>query len=273
MLPVVLLMLTPAGGIGDTLRGTKPVLPALVNPDALTGFLYDPAYSLDKRPRGDAKPYAPAPGDVLCLSNPTPLFTFLYGLALTGKPSHGGLVLRLPDGQLGLLEAGWNDTAFTRVSPLEWRINHYPGTVWVRQRTTPINETESARLTEFAMLSANMKYNSLKFMSQITPFRCRGPIRTFFVGKPVGPGRKYFCAQALVEALVYANLVDAHTARPAAVYPEDLFFDTSRNLYLRLHPPLANGRWAPPALWTKGATGPRVSVPYADFMRPGVYVP
>lgn len=264
-----------SGGTAAALRGTKPIPAAVVNSDAVHGFLYQPAYSNDRLPRPPAEPYQPEPGDVLLMSDPTPVYTVLYTIALTGRPGHGGVVVRLPGGDLGLLEAGFNETTWTRVTPLEWRLNEYPGGVWVRKRLCPLSDEQSARLTEFALVAADRPYNKAKFGLQITPFRCRGPLRTFFVGRPVGIGKKYFCAQALVEALVYAGLVDERTARPAATYPEDLFFDDSRNLYLKRHPPLA-GRWAVPALWTRcpaGAACSLAAVPYSAFLRPGAYVP
>jgi hypothetical protein len=270
------LALTLLLGYGDTFAGTRPIPAAVVNPDAVHGFLYQPAYSIDRHPRLPAVGYVPEPGDVFLLSDPTPLFTTLYLIAGTYKPGHSAIVIRLPDGQLGLFEAGWNSTAWTRVSPLEWRLNEYPGTVWVRKRKCPLTPEQSDRLTAFALSSADKRYNNAKFALQITPFRCRGPLRTFFIGKPVGPGKRYFCAQAIIESLVYAGLIDARTARPAVVYPRDLFFDRSPNLYLRLHPPIAEG-WEVPALWTRcpagACCGPFVTMPYTAFPRMGVYVP
>jgi hypothetical protein len=70
------------------------------------------------------------------------------------------------------------------------------------------------------------------------------------MGKPVGPGHKYVCVQVVVEALVYAGLVDAKTARPSATYAQDLFYDRSRNPYIDRHPPLAGQGWCGPQLWT-----------------------
>jgi hypothetical protein len=265
----------PAGPV-EKLRGTSPLPAAVQNADGVFGFVYQPAYSLDGLPRSPAEGYVPQPGDLLCMTNQTPLFEGLYRLAGTAGPGHAGLVFRLPDGNLGLFEAGFNSTAWTRASPLEWRLNEYPGTIWVRRRCVPITDAQSCRLSEFVALSADMRYNTAKFASQIFPFRCRGPIRTFFVGKPIGPGKRYFCAQALVEALVYAGLADAATARPAAVYPEELFFDTSRNPYLKRHPPLPPGGWEVPRLWTRCPTGAACAyrvVPYTAYPRPGVFVP
>jgi hypothetical protein len=48
--------------------------------------------------------------------------------------------------------------------------------------------------------------------------------------------------------MVAAGLIDPATARPAATYPHDLFFEKSLNLYLRRHFSLVCG-WEPPARW------------------------
>jgi hypothetical protein len=270
-------LILAAGGPRATLQGTKPIPAAVVNPDAPFGFLYRPAYSIDKQPRLPASGYAPQPGDVLLMSDPGPVFTFLYLLAAARKPGHCDLVVALPDGRLGAFEAGFNDTTWSRISPLEWRLNEYPGTLWVRRRTCPLTAEQSARLTEFATAAADQRFNLRGFALQITPLRARGPLRTFVVGKPVGEGHHYFCAPGIVEALIHAGLVNGRTARPAATYPEDLFYDSSRNLYLNRHPPLANGGWEVPALWTRCPAGvccgPFAVSPYTAFPRAGVYNP
>jgi hypothetical protein len=75
-------------------------------------------------------------------------------------------------------------------------------------------------------------------------------VRTRWVGAPHGERRSYFCSELVVEACIAAGLTDPATARPAATYPRDLFFDRSPNPYLDEHPPLGDG-WEPPARWTE----------------------
>src|SRR5262249_44857214 len=111
-----------------------------------------------------------------------------------------------------------------------------------------------------------------RFVLQITPFRARGPIRTCLLGKPKGPSGAMFCCEAVIEALVYAGLVDERTARPGATYPQDLFYDRSRNAYIDRHPPL-DGGWAPPAQWTPvvgwSVKGKEVPKPPSEWLGPG----
>jgi hypothetical protein len=235
MLPAIILSLTIVPSFDPT--GPKKYPP-----------VYVPAYDLNIAPRLPSIRYEPKPGDILLFSDTNKFWTFLYSIALTGKPGHSGVVVAMPDGRLGVLEGGYNDTTWTRVTPIDYRINEYHGTVWVRQREVPLTPEENRKLTEFAAVAEGKRYGVGGFVLQITPFRSRGPLRTYFIGRPRGIEGHYFCAQETLEALAYSGLIDTHTARPAATYPQDLFFDRSRNLYVDHHPPLAGG-WKPPRLW------------------------
>lgn len=256
MVPTLVLTLALApgndvfGGARADPLGPKAYPPVYVPAEAPSGYLYQPAADLHMVPRGPAVRYAPRAGDVLLLSDPDPLFTALYVVARSGRPGHCAVVVTMPDGRLGALESGYGFTTWTRVTPLDYRLSVYPGHVWVRPREVPLTQEEDRRLTEFAMLAEGGKYDVRKFGMQLTLLRARNPLVTRFAGKPVGPGHKYVCVQIVVEALVYAGLVDAETARPAATYAQDLFYDRSRNPYLDRHPPLAGRGWGVPQLWT-----------------------
>src|SRR5207248_2542138 len=82
-----------------------------------------------------------------------------------------------------------------------------------------------------------------------TPFRSRGPVRTYFMGKPKGGDRKsYFCSELVCEACVAAGLLDPQRTRPSATYPRDLFFGRSYNPFIDKHLDV-NECWRPPARW------------------------
>ncbi|MCS7270116.1 MAG: hypothetical protein NZ703_03430 [Gemmataceae bacterium] len=213
------------------------------------GYLYAPAFSLQVELRQPLSVYTPQAGDVLLMSDTDCFWTLMYRFALTGAPGHAGIVVPLPDGRLGLLEAGYNETLWTRITPLAERLPEYPGFIWVRQRQMPLTLEQQQRLMEFALAAADLPYATGRVLLQVTPFRSRGPLRTYVLGRPRGAGRRYQCAEAVIEALVYAGVRDGRTARPAATYPQDLFYDRSWNRYLDRHPPLGPD-WNPPALWT-----------------------
>ncbi|MDY3558465.1 hypothetical protein R5W23_005582 [Gemmata sp. JC673] len=256
LVPVLALAL-PFAPCGDVLGGPKsdPLGPKAYPPvyvpaEAPHGYLYQPAVDLRAVPRGDALKYAPRAGDVLLLSDPDPLFTALYVIARSGRPGHSAVVITMPDGRLGVLESGFSFTPWTRITPLDYRLNLYSGHIWVRPRQEPLTAEQDRKLTEFALAAEGGKYDLRKFGMQLTLFRARNPLVTRFAGKPVGPGQKYVCVQIVLEALVYAGLIDAETTRPGATYSQDLFYDRSRNPYIDRHPPLAGRGWGPPQLWT-----------------------
>jgi hypothetical protein len=217
MLPTLVLTMSLApgvdvfGGARSDPTGPKAYPPVYVPAEDPYGYLYQPAYDLHMVPRGAAERYCPQPGDVLLLADPDPLFDVLYVLSRTGMPGHAGVVVRMADGRLGLLEAGFSFTPFTRVTPLEYTMNLYAGWVWARPRETPLTPEQDRRLAEFAQMADGSEYNLKRFAAQITFFRSRAPVVTRFAGKPVGPGKEYTCVQIVVEALVYAGLV---TRRP-----------------------------------------------------------
>jgi hypothetical protein len=247
MLPAIVLSLALFTSSDPT--GPNKYPPVYVPAEAPYGYLYHPAYDLTLEPRLPAAPYSPKPGDILLLSDSNRFWSFLYRLAFTGKPGHAGIVVTMPDGGLGVLEAGYNDTTWVRVTPLDYRINEYHGTVWVRQREVPLTPEQDWRLTEFATVADGGRYALGRFILQITPIRSRGPLRTYVIGQPRGIGKRYYCGEEILEALIYAGVIDPRDARPSATYPQDMFYDRSRNRYVDHHPPLL-GAWIPPSLWT-----------------------
>jgi hypothetical protein len=92
----------------------------------------------------------------------------------------------------------------------------------------------------------------------MTPFRSRGPLRTYVMGGPHGERSSYFCSELVMESCVAAGILDPATTRPAATYPRDLFFDGSINVYLNKHLNLSAG-WNPPARWTSRPQGDKVT--------------
>jgi hypothetical protein len=260
MFPAVALSLVLAPGADPV--GPKKYPPVYIPTDAPAGYLYQPSYDVQLAPREPARLYQPKPGDVLLLSDTVPFWTILYRIARSGRPGHSGIVITMADGKLGVLEAGFNDTTWTRITPLEYRLAQYSGTVWIRERLVPLTPEQDARLTQFALASENARYAIGRFILQITPFSGRGFLRTAFASEPRGPGHRLFCTEAIINGAAYAGLIDGRTARPGATYPQDVFYDRSRNPYIDRHPPLLGG-WAPPAQWT----------PVVGWSIKGKYVP
>ncbi|MBX7102770.1 MAG: hypothetical protein K1X57_01725 [Gemmataceae bacterium] len=213
------------------------------------GDLYQPAYCLDRTLRGPSTPYVPQAGDMVFYNYDGNLFWKIgYKIALAGPPDHSGIVVKLPDGTFGVLEAGPDDSLIVEVCAAEDRLKFHSchrGPVWIRRRICPISDEENKRLTEFAISERNKEYAVWRLLGQGTLLRSRGPIRTNWMGKSAGPKESYFCSEVVLEAAVYAGLLDAETTRPRATYPEDFFFDRSRNPYINKHLSLAHA-WHPP---------------------------
>ncbi|MFO0876384.1 MAG: hypothetical protein U0840_03345 [Gemmataceae bacterium] len=220
-------------------------------------FLYQPAYAIDKYVRLPAMPYHPKPGDLFFAVTESRIMRFGHHLSGAADPHHSGIVFARPDGSLAILEAGpFNATYVSGWNALDHLVAYEKTErVYLRRRKCPLTPEQSARLTSFAMLQVGKKFATWRVLGQLTPFRSRGPLRTEFCGKVRGDRERWFCAELLVECLVATGLQNAETARPAATYPRDLFFDSSPNPWLNEHLDLS-ADWHPPAQWT--------SVPYGS---------
>ena len=185
----------------------------------------------------------------------------MHNLAGTSHPTHSMIVFAMPDGRPAILEAGPHDTLRCRAMEAIPHLASYEpeGRVWVRRRAIPLTPEQSAKLTEFCLAVNGRDFSLRRLAVQITPFRCRGPIRTYFVGKPHGLDREaYYCAELVCEACAYCGIMDPETTRPSATYPRDLFFGTSLNLYLKNHLRMEPD-WDPPARWTAKPITPIVA--------------
>jgi hypothetical protein len=221
-------------------------------------FIYEPAYSLDDRLRGDAKPYAFQPGDIVLPTEFDIFWSVAHDIAGAFQPHHSGIVIAMPDGSLGVLEGGPHNTLRIGIlDPIE-SMKEYEevGPVWVRRRAVPLTEEQSRKLTEFALKQGGKRFALIRQGAQMTHLGSRGPLRTWITGRVHGPDRSaYFCSELVAEALVAAELIDEKTARPRATYPRDLFMDSSYNRFLNRHLKLAPD-WDPPARWVSDPERP-----------------
>jgi hypothetical protein len=227
------------------------VLIAETNPGgAGLSFLYQPAFSIDYLLREPPVPYYPQPGDIFVCTGRELWAKLGHKGAWSGAPQHSGIVFARPDGRLALLEGGPNNTLNCRALDLLTQLQRYAAheRVWIRQRCVPLTPCQFSALTAFALEADGKRFALVRMVGQFTPFRTRGPLRLYLIGGPHGDRVSYFCAELVTEACVAAGLLNPATARPAAMYPRELFFGRSRNPYLDRHLDLS--AWAPPARWT-----------------------
>jgi hypothetical protein len=216
-------------------------------------YLYQPAYSLDDELRFPAEPYAPQPGDIFLATDQEWWAVAGHWLAGGAGVHHSGIMFRRSDGRMALLEAGpFNSVIVETMDPYEHMRAHVAcgDKVWVRRRRVPLTPEQSARLTAFIEAQDGKPFAVMRLLGQVTVFRSRGPLRTYFIAHPHGSRDSYFCSELVMESCCAAGLVDPETTRPSATYPRDLFFGRSYNLYLDTHLNL-EPCWFPPARWTE----------------------
>ena len=215
------------------------------------GYLCEPAYALDEDIRGPVKHYVPQPGDIYMSTDRHWAINAGHRLAFSGQPNHSGIIVAMPDGTPAILEGGPFNGIKVEILDLFYDLNHHAERneqCWIRARKTPLTKEQSAELTEWALAQSGKPFAVRRMLRQMTPFRTRGPLRTYVMGTPNGERDRYFCAELVMETCVHVHLLSAEITRPSATYPEDMFFDKSKNLYLNSHFTLADG-WQPPARW------------------------
>jgi hypothetical protein len=216
-------------------------------------YLYQPAYCLDAVLRGPVELYHPQPGDIFLATDQARWARLGHWAAGGAGVHHSGIIFLCSNGQPALLEAGpFNSIQVEVMDPREHMLQHVQcgDQVWIRRRCIPLTPEQSAQLTMFAEAQEGKPFATIRLVGQLSPFRSRGPLRTWFLGKPKGDRRNYFCSELVMESCVAAGVLDAATTRPSATYPRDLFFGHSCNLYLNKHLHL-EGQWYPPARWTE----------------------
>ena len=232
--------------------GGQPATPVVATPPASAGYVHDPAFVLDRELRGAPTPYEPEPGDVVLFVSDGLIYPLLFAIALTGEPYHAGIVVRAADGTLCVLEAGPpHIDPRVRMVPVADRFAEDGGRVYVRRRADPLTAEQCDALTTFACRQKGKPYALLRFLCQGTPIRCRGPLRTKYIGKCRGSCFSYFCSELVMECLVACGTCAEETARPRATTPQDLFYDESDNPYINEHLKLCP-QWGPPQRWVPG---------------------
>ena len=225
---------------------------AIAPAEACASYLYQPAFCIDYELRYPAEPYLPQPGDIMLRLDHSKFWRVTHYMALAFDPNGSAIVFARPDGSLAILEAGPNDCMWVRTLDALPHLKEYAdiGRVWIRRRRVPLTPEQSCRLTEFALAQDGKRFALLRLGVQLTPFRTRGPLRTYVMGCPHGGDRRsYFCSELVSEACVAAGLLDPARTRPSATYPRDLFYGCSFNVFLNHHLEINEG-WLPPARWT-----------------------
>jgi hypothetical protein len=219
--------------------------------DRARSFLYQPAYSIDEELRGPAEPYLPRPGDIYLATDQCKIIQAGHCLATSGAPHHSGIVIVGPDGGMAILESGPFNTLHVAIVDFQHDLEKHEQRgekIWIRRRRSPLSPQQSVELTAWAVAQNGKRFAAGRMLLQLTPFRGRGPLRTYVLAAPHGERDSYFCSELVLETCVHIGLLSSSTTRPSATYPRDLFFDASSNYFLNTHFTLAPD-WYPPARW------------------------
>ena len=232
------------------------VLAAPCDSRAQGSFLCQQAFKIDQEVRLPLQGYTPQPGDIMLRLDNSKFWRTTHYLALAFDPNGSGIVVARRDGSLAVLEAGPFDTLWVRRLDVLPHLKKYSdiGRVWIRRRKTPLTAEQSRCLTEFGERADGKRFAIIRLGGQLTLLRKRGPLRTYFIGKPQGDKASYFCSELVTEACCACGLLDPERTRPSATYPRDLFFGRSYNLFIDKHLDI-NCAWHPPARWLPGLPG------------------
>src|SRR5581483_9259519 len=131
--------------------------------------------------------YVPQEGDIVLYDDHNSTWLKLYHMVGSDMPDHSGIVFRLPDGRLALLESAPDDGKlagmYVRILEVLPRLHQFQGTIYIRQIKTSLNPEQSARLTEFALAQEGKRYAICRMLLQGTPFRCRSGWRASLFAK------------------------------------------------------------------------------------------
>src|SRR4051812_39412704 len=92
--------------------------PPLHADEPIASYLYQAAACMDDALRGPALPYLPQPGDVMLATDSNVFWRITHNWALAFEPHNSAIIVPCPDGSLGILEAGPNDTLWVGISPM-----------------------------------------------------------------------------------------------------------------------------------------------------------
>jgi hypothetical protein len=210
--------------------------------NSLGSYLCPPGLDGRCLPPGPREVYVPCAGDLIFFTYRSAFWRTMYALAHTGPPFHVGMVVRLPDGHMAILEAGPGDTYQVFILDLVPRLYGHDGPIWVRRLRVPLTPEQSDCLTQFALDQAGKRLAVVRLVLGITPLRSHGWLHARIFGRACIDRCAWYCSELAVAAAAHAGLIDPHRFRPNTIYPRDLFLDKPNEFLLLWEEPR---RWTP----------------------------
>jgi hypothetical protein len=219
---------------------------ALLGVSGEGSYVLVPVAGPDGTPAARAEPYEPQEGNLVLFNEHSETWRKLYKYVGSNLPDHSGIMVKLPDGRIALLESAPDDGRLCglHVVLLEARsrLCQYPGTMYIRRLRQPLSPCQSAALTEFALSQAGKRYAVGRLLLQATPIRCRSGWREQLFAHTYMNRKAWLCSELVVGAGTAAGLFDPHIHYANRIYPRDLLDEST-------YPDLAE-RWLPAAVWS-----------------------
>jgi hypothetical protein len=180
-------------------------------------------------------PYEPHAGDLLFFDEYKLHWVYLYKLVGSDGPHHSALIYRKSNGEFGTAEAGPNDTLRCKVLDLLPRLQGFDGTLHIRRVKTPISKEREEALEQWAEAQAGKRYALGRLALQLTPIRCRGPVRRDIFGQTYTDRSSYMCAELAMAGGTVAGLFDPIKTPGNAIYPRDIIYNDKYDLSATHH--------------------------------------
>jgi hypothetical protein len=194
-------------------------------PNAPYGYLW--WYHPDGK-GGTAKvvqPYEPHEGDLVFFDDQSKFWEFLYWIGHTAPPFHVGIVIKMPDGSLAILESGPDDTLHVYILEAARRLHTFEGVIQVRRNKVPLTEEQSCTLTRFALAQEGKRYAVWRLLLQGTPIKTRGGPWRRSLAKTYFDRRRWLCCEIVVSAAELVGLMDPNVIKGTNTYPLDILDD------------------------------------------------
>lgn len=185
---------------------------------------------------GSEERYEPQPGDMYFGWSGSLPAKAAYLLVRAGPPSHNGIFVRMPNGEMMVLEATtterpYGDRPGVFLRSAVWRLQTYRGPTWVRKVRCPLTLEESERLTCFALEQVGKPFSWRRSML-LAPFYSpvKGPLCRKLMGPPPLNRRDWFCSEMLMTAAILLGRVDPCAVKPSCTDPRDMILDRQLDL-------------------------------------------
>jgi hypothetical protein len=192
----------------------------------------------------EVEPYVPREGDLIFFDDQSKLWERLYKLGGTAPPFHVGIVVKKPDGSLGILESGPDDTLHVYILDVQRRLHSFKGVLQIRRCLKEISAEESARLTNFAVEQEGKRYAMWRLLLQGTPLRTRGGWKSKVFGATHPNRTRWLCAEIVCTGCAIIGTFNGQVIKGTDTYPLDIVDDHLYDLSSVYSPA---GYWMPKA--------------------------